>query len=146
MNVSSQHVSSEAQQFNWLLNQFAEDAPGVMDAIAVSSDGLLIAMSKRLGRAEADRLAAITSAIISLANGASRVYDAGPPNKVIIDLDRAYLLVSAIGTGSALGVLAAKSANLGNLAFQMAMFGNRADEVLSPQLVEELKATVGYRE
>jgi uncharacterized protein len=143
MTVYAEHLSSEAQQFNWLLSQFARNTPEVIDAIAVSSDGLLIAMSNKLDRANADRLAAITSAIISLAQGAGRVYELGAPNKVIIDLEGGYLLVSAISAGSALGVLATRSANLGNLAYEMAVFANRAGEVISPQLIEELKTSVG---
>jgi uncharacterized protein len=144
MTAHIEHLSSEAQQFNWLLRQFAVNTPEVVDAIAVSSDGLLIAMSSAVDRADADRLAAITSAIVSLAQGAARVYDLGAPNKVIIDLDRGYLLVSAISAGATLGVLASRSANLGNLAYEMALFANRAGAVISPQLIEELKITLGY--
>jgi predicted regulator of Ras-like GTPase activity (Roadblock/LC7/MglB family) len=143
MTVHAGHLSSEAQQFNWLLSQFAANTPEVLDAIAVSSDGLLIAMSHTVDRTNADRLAAITSAIISLANGASRVYDLGTPNKVIIDLEGGYVLVSAISAGSTLGVLATRSANLGNLAYEMAVFANRAGAVITPQLIEELKVNVG---
>lgn len=138
------NLSSEAQQFNWLLNQFAANTAEVIDAIAVSSDGLLIAMSQRLDRAGADRLAAITSAIMSLSYGASSVYDLGSPNKIIIDLERGYLLVSAISAGASLGVLATRAANLGNLAYEMAVFANRAGEVLSPRLIEELKESVAH--
>ncbi len=144
MTVHATPVSSGAQQFNWLLRQFAMNTPEVIDAIAVSSDGLLIARSEAVGRSEADRLAAITSAVISLAQGASQVYDFGAPNKVIIDLDRGYLLVSAISAGAIMGVVASRDANLGNLAYEMAVFANRAGTVLTPQLIEELKRTVGY--
>jgi predicted regulator of Ras-like GTPase activity (Roadblock/LC7/MglB family) len=136
-------LSTEAQQLNWLLSQFVGNTPEVIDAIAVSSDGLLVAVSNQLDRGSADRLAAITSAIISLAHGAGKVYDLGSPNKVIIDLDNGYLLVSSISKGSTLGVLATRAANLGNLAYEMAVFANRAGEVLSPQLIEELKVSVG---
>jgi uncharacterized protein len=142
MTVPAPQISREAQQFNWLLGRFATETAGVHEAIAVSSDGLLVAMSAGASRADADRLAAITSAIASLANGAARVYDLGAPNKVIIDLDRGYLLVSAIRPGAVLGVLADKDANLGNLAYDMAMFANRAGAVLTPHLVDELKTTV----
>lgn len=142
MTVPAFQISSEAQQFNWLLGRFATETAGVNEAIAVSADGLLIAMSAGVDRADADRLAAITSAITSLANGAARVYDLGGMNKVIIDLDRGYLLVSSIGPSSALGVLATKDTNLGNLAYDMAMFANRAGAVLTPALVDELKMTV----
>jgi predicted regulator of Ras-like GTPase activity (Roadblock/LC7/MglB family) len=141
--MPTQNISTEAQRFNWLLGRFATDTAGVIEAIAVSSDGLLIAASATLERADADRLAAITSAINSLAAGASRVYDLGPSNKVIIDLERGYLLVSSMSIGSSLGVLATKEANLGVLAYEMAMFANRAGDVLTPQLIEELKISVG---
>jgi predicted regulator of Ras-like GTPase activity (Roadblock/LC7/MglB family) len=139
----TQNISTEAQRFNWLLGRFAGETAGVIEAIAVSSDGLLIAMSATLQRADADRLAAITSAINSLAAGASRVYDLGQANKVIIDLEQGYLLVSTLSIGSSLGVLARKEANLGGLAYEMAMFANRAGDVLTPQLIEELKTSVG---
>ena len=135
-------MSMEAQQFNWLLSQFASNTPGVVHAIAVSSDGLLVAMSHGMERAGADRLAAITSAFISLANGTSTVYDLGTPNKVVVDLDKGYVLVSSISAGSTLGVLASRSAKLGTLGYEMAMFANRTAAVLTPQLVEELKAAV----
>jgi predicted regulator of Ras-like GTPase activity (Roadblock/LC7/MglB family) len=137
-----QEMSSEAQQFNWLLNQFATDTPGVLHAIAVSSDGLVVAMSHHLDRSSADRLAAITSAFLSLAKGTSSVYDMGNTNKVVVDLDRGFLLVSSISAGSALGVLAERTAKLGTLGYEMAMFANRTAEVLTPALIEELKAAV----
>ena len=144
MTLYAEHLSTEAQQFNWLLSQFASNTPEVIDAIAVSSDGLLIAMSHKLDRANADRLAAITSAMGSLAIGAGRVYDLGTPNKIIIDLEGGYLLISSISAGASLGVLASRAANLGNLAYEMAVFANRAGEVISPQLIEELKVSVGF--
>ena len=60
MTANTEPLSSEAQRFNWLLSQFAANTSEVIDAIAVSSDGLLIAMSNTLDRTNADRLAAIT--------------------------------------------------------------------------------------
>jgi uncharacterized protein len=143
MMSPTKNISTDAQRFNWLLGRFAGNTAGVIEAIAVSSDGLLIAMSSSLARANADRLAAITSAVSSLAEGASRVYDLGGANKVIIDLVRGYLLVSALSIGSTVGVLASKDADLGVLAYEMAMFANRAGDVLTPQLIEELKLSVG---
>jgi hypothetical protein len=143
MTVYAEHLSTEAQQFNWLLSQFAANTPEVIDAIAVSSDGLLIAMSHKLDRANADRLAAITSAVISLAQGAGRVYDLAHPNKVIIDLDRGYSgqrdqrRLDAGRAGDPVG-------EPGQPGLRDGVFANRAGEVISPQLIEELKVSVGY--
>jgi len=132
-------LSAEARSFNWLLDKFAAETAGVIEAIAVSSDGLLMAMSTRQQRSNADRLAAITSGITSLSGGAARWYELGSLNKVIVDMDRGYLLMSSISRGSVLGVIASKTANLGNIAYEMTLFSNRAGVVLTPELINELK-------
>jgi uncharacterized protein len=136
-------ISSGAQSFNWLVNRFADGTAGVIAAIAVSADGLLIAMSDVMERDRADRLAAIASATLGLANGVSDSYPLGPPDKVIIELEHGYLLVCTMSIGCSLGVLASKPASLGTIAYEMAMFSNRASTVLTPQLIEELKDMVG---
>ena len=142
MTAYAEPLSTEAQQFNWLLSQFAGNTPEVIDAIAVSSDGLLIAMANQGDRSDAERFAAITSAITSLAGGASRLYNLGFTNKIIIDFEQGYLLVATISAGSSLGVLATRNADLGTIAYEMAVFANRAGRVLTPQLIDELKNSV----
>jgi predicted regulator of Ras-like GTPase activity (Roadblock/LC7/MglB family) len=125
------------------VTRFAQGTPGALAAIAVSSDGLLIAMSSDLVRENADRLAAIASAVLSLAGGVSDCHPLGAPDKVIVELAHGYLVVCTISVGCALGVLASKQASLGTIGYEMAMFANRASAVLSPQVIEELKFTVG---
>jgi predicted regulator of Ras-like GTPase activity (Roadblock/LC7/MglB family) len=143
MTTPTSGISVEAQNFNWLVTRFAQETAGVVAAIAVSSDGLLIAMSSDLERANADRLAAIGSAMLSLANGVSECYPLGDPDKVVIELAQGYLLVCTISVGCALGVMATKQASLGTVAFEMAQFANRTSGALTPRLIEELKFTVG---
>lgn len=143
MSTPASDVSVDAQNFNWLVGRFAQETAGVIAAIAVSSDGLLIATSSELPRADADRLAAICSATLSLAHGVSECAPLGEPDKVVIELVRGYLLVCTISVGCSLGVLANKQASLGSVAYEMALFANRASAVLSPRLIEELKLTVG---
>jgi uncharacterized protein len=143
MNPPLTPVSDVATDFNWLVNRFAQNTAGVIAAIAVSADGLLMALSSGLPKQDADRLAAISSAVLGLANGVSDSYPMGPPDKIIIELQQGYLLVCTISIGCSLGVLASKQAGLGALAYEMAVFANRASSVLNPQLIEELKNTVG---
>ncbi|MFJ8079973.1 roadblock/LC7 domain-containing protein [Streptomyces sp. NPDC096205] len=138
-----QDLQAAAADFTWLLNRFATETAGVVDAIAVSSDGLLIAVAQLRERAHSERLAAIVSGLTSLAAGASGNYGLGALNKVIIDLEGGHVLVSAIGSGAVLGVVADKEAKLGNIAYEMTLFANRAGAALSPQLVLELKNSVG---
>ena len=59
--MSTETLSTDVKNFNWLLDNFVESSAGVCDAVAVSSDGLLMAMSHTLDRAGAERVAAIIS-------------------------------------------------------------------------------------
>ena len=143
MTTPASEVSVEVQNFNWLVARFVQETAGVIAAFAVSSDGLLIATSSALERASADRLAAIGSAMLSLAHGVSDSYPLGEPDKVVIELTEGYLLVCTISVGCSLGVLASRQASLGTVAYEMALFANRTSGVLTPRLIEELKITVG---
>ncbi len=136
-------LRAAAADFTWLLQRFATDTAGVVDAIAVSSDGLLIAVSRLRDQADSERLAAIVAGLTSLAAGASGNYGLGALDKVIVDLEHGHVLVSAIGAGAVLGVVTSGDAKLGNIAYEMTLFANRAGAALTPQLVLELKNSVG---
>ena len=139
---SSLQLSPEAQTFNWLLDSFTSSTAGVREAIAVSSDGLLMAMSNIADRANAERLAAVVSGLTSLASGAANWYSLGGLNRVVIDMAGGYLLVTAISAGSVLGVIADRSASLGTIAYEMTLFASRAGGALTPKLIVELKNAV----
>ena len=141
-NTDTEGLRAAAADFTWMVSRFAADTAGVADAIAVSSDGLLIAVSRPEDRASSERLAAIVSGLTSLAAGAAGHYGLGPLRKVIIDMEDGHLLVSAIGNGSVLGVITSRDAKLGNVAYEMTLFGNRVGAVLNPQLIMELKNNV----
>lgn len=141
-DAEAARLSAEAKTFNWLLDSFTASTAGVQEAIAVSSDGLLMAMSSVRDRANADRLAAIVSGITSLSAGAAGCYSLGALNRVIIDMVDGYLLITAISRGSVLGVIATRSANLGAVAYEMTLFASRAGAALTPALIAELKSAV----
>jgi predicted regulator of Ras-like GTPase activity (Roadblock/LC7/MglB family) len=143
MTMSTTGISAEASNFNWLVSRFSRETADVVGVIAVSADGLLIGKSADLDRASADRLAAITSAVLSLAHGVSESYPLGVPDKVVLEMTEGFMLVCRISAGCSLGVLATSHASLGTVAYEMAVFANRASEVLSPQLIDELRVVVG---
>jgi predicted regulator of Ras-like GTPase activity (Roadblock/LC7/MglB family) len=136
---NSLQLSPEAQTFNWLLDSFTSSTAGVREAIAVSADGLLMAMSNIADRANAERLAAVVSGLTSLAGGAANWYALGGLNRVVIDMTGGYLLVTAISAGSVLGVIADRTASLGTVAYEMTLFASRAGGALTPRLIAELK-------
>jgi uncharacterized protein len=143
MTDTTTELSSQAQDFTWLLTKFSQETAGVVDVIAVSSDGLLMATAGDADRASSDRLSAIVSGMVSLAAGAGTSYGLGALNKVIVDAEGGYLIVMAMGAGALLGAVADKTASLGTVAYEMAVFINRINGILNPQLINELKNTVG---
>lgn len=135
--------SVEAQNFTWLLRNFAAETPGVIEAIAVSADGLLMATSGPLGGEDTDRLAAISSSLLSLAIGVGECYQMGDPDKIIVKLRHGHMLVSTIRDDSVLAVLAAEQAELAAVAYQTELLIQQVRAALTPQLAEELKIHFG---
>jgi predicted regulator of Ras-like GTPase activity (Roadblock/LC7/MglB family) len=136
--------SVEAQNFTWLLRTFASDTAGVIEAIVVSVDGLLMATSGVAPETEdTDRLAAISSSLLSLAVGVGQCYHMGDPDKILIQLAHGHLIVTAISDDSVLAVLVSEQANLGTVAYEASVLAHRAGVALTPQLVEELKTRYG---
>ena len=139
------HLSIDAQNLNWLIGNFVTRVPGVRDAVVVSSDGLLMALSPGIDRTGADQLAAIASGLTSLTRGAARCFGGGRVNQVIVELDNAFLFVTSISDGSALAVIAAATADVGLIGYEMTLLVERAANVLSPALVAELQASLPRR-
>jgi predicted regulator of Ras-like GTPase activity (Roadblock/LC7/MglB family) len=133
-------LSSDARNLNWLVANFAKATPGVAHAMVVSADGLPVAVSERLDRPRADQLAAITSGLASLSQGASHCFDGGPVTQTAVEMDRGFLFVMAISDGSCLAVLAASTCNVAVVAYEMTVLVARVGDVLTPSLRAELQA------
>jgi predicted regulator of Ras-like GTPase activity (Roadblock/LC7/MglB family) len=134
--------SQEVRSFNWLLTSFVDQSAGVCDAVAVSSDGLLMAMSRTLDRAGAERVAAIISGLVSLGRGASRSFGWEPLNQVIVAMEGGFLFVSSISDGSSIGVVATRKCDLGLVGHQTTLLVERVAHLLTPALIAELRSEV----
>lgn len=132
-------ADTDYHNLNWIVTRFAERVPDVAEAVVVSSDGLLIAMSDGLDRAGGDRLAAVAAGLISIAHGAGQPLDGGPVNQIIIEMERALLLTMAISDGSSLAVTATRPCDIGLIAYEMAVLIEKMGKGLTPQLVAELQ-------
>jgi uncharacterized protein len=131
-------LTEEARNFNWLLETFVGETAGVTDAMAVSSDGMLIARSETLQGEESDLLCAIIAGTAGLALAASGHLAAGGLERVIITMERGFLFVSAIADGSCLGVVATRECDVGSIGYQTSDLVHRAGQLLTPALRDEL--------
>ncbi len=135
-------LSDLATNINWLVTNFVAQTPGVSEAVVVSSDGLPIATSEGLDRDSVDRFSAVASGLIGLSYGAASRFDGGAVTEVIVEMEKAFLFVTGISDGSLLAVIAEAKADVGLVAYEMAVLVDKAGEALTPELRAELQAAL----
>lgn len=118
----------------WLLNDFTARVPEVDHALVLSVDGLLIGASSGLSRTDAEHLSAVASGFQSLARSAGRRFGGGFARQTVVEMESAYLFVTAAGQGACLAVLATEKADIGLIAYEMTMLVKRVGQVLSTPL------------
>lgn len=132
-------MNDRANDLGFLLTNLVAHVPGIREAAVVSSDGLLIALSDTVDRETGDRLAAVAAGLLSVARGAGTPMRAGAVHEIIVELERALIVVMGISDGSALAVVATRPCDIGLVAYEMALLTDRAGAALTPQLVAELR-------
>jgi predicted regulator of Ras-like GTPase activity (Roadblock/LC7/MglB family) len=104
--------------------------PSARQAVVLSADGLLMGASSGLERDDAEHLSAMAAGFQSLARGASRHFRAGPVRQTVVEMESAFLIVTAAGHGACLTVLAASDADLGLVAYEMAVLVTRVGNLM----------------
>ncbi|MGW3783560.1 roadblock/LC7 domain-containing protein [Micromonospora chokoriensis] len=115
----------------WLLNDLVSRIGQVEHAVVLSVDGLLVASSAGLVRDDGEHLAAIASSIQSLAKGAGTRFNGGAVRQTIVEMESSFLFVTAAGRGACLAALASENADVGLVAYEMAMLVSRAGKFLA---------------
>ena len=126
-------------RFGWMVDSFVQQVPGVAHAVVVSADGLLLIPSSGLPRDRADQLAAVTSGLVSLTQGAARCFEAGGVVQTVVEMERGIVLTMAISDGSSLAVLASPSCDIGLIGYEMTLLVDRAGKLLTPELRAQLQ-------
>lgn len=103
----------------WLLDDFVERVVAVDRAAVLSGDGLLVGRSSSLSNEDGEHLSAVASGFQSLARGAARHFEAGGVRQTMVEMEHAFLFVTAAGRGACLAVLASENADLGLVAYEM---------------------------
>ncbi|WP_179646554.1 roadblock/LC7 domain-containing protein [Spinactinospora alkalitolerans] len=124
-------MSNAAGDLNWLLDDLIDRVVGADRAIVLSADGLLIGRSRNLSTEDAEHLSAVASAFQSLARGTGRQFGGGAVRQTVVEMEYAYLFVTAAGEGACLAVLASEDADVGLVAYEMNMRIKRVGQFLS---------------
>jgi uncharacterized protein len=110
---------------DWLLDDLVRRMPEVRQAVVLSRDGLTVAASEGLSREAAEYLSALAAGVQSLARGAGRDLEGGNVRQTIIEMDAAFLFITAADEGSCLAVFTSADADGGLIAYEMALLVKR---------------------
>ncbi len=120
------------QDLDWLITDFTARVADVAHAAVVSADGVPLAVSEGIPDFFAEQLAAITAGLVSLMQGAARIFEAGQPTQALVEMDGGLMLVKAISDGSSLAVLAASDCDTDLVSYEMTRMVEAVGEVLTP--------------
>jgi predicted regulator of Ras-like GTPase activity (Roadblock/LC7/MglB family) len=123
---------SRAGTLDWLLDDLVSRVAQIEKAVILSRDGLAIGSSGTLSREDSEHLSAVAAGFQSLARGVGQHFGCGLPRQTIVEMESAFLFVTAAGEGSCLAVLAAADAEAaGQIAYEMAVLVRRVGEHMS---------------
>jgi predicted regulator of Ras-like GTPase activity (Roadblock/LC7/MglB family) len=127
-------VTTALENLDWLVDSLTRRTPDIAHAILVSADGMPMARSAAFPADRADQLAAITSGLTSLTQGAARCFAAGQVHQLVVEMDGGYLVVMSVGEGSSLAALASPQCDLGQVGYQMQLLIARVATALTPEI------------
>jgi predicted regulator of Ras-like GTPase activity (Roadblock/LC7/MglB family) len=124
---------SNPGDLNWLLDDLIVRAVGAQHAVVLSTDGLCIGRSRSLNREDSEHLSAMASAFQSLARGVGRHFAGGQVRQTVVELDHAFLVVTAAGSGACLALVATDDADIGMIAYEMNLMVKKVGSYLVAQ-------------
>ncbi|WP_326638634.1 roadblock/LC7 domain-containing protein [Nonomuraea fuscirosea] len=122
---------STGTDLNWLLDDLVGRIKETEHAIVLSSDGLLMASSADLQRTDGEHLSAVASGLQSLAKGVSDHISGGEVRQTVVEWKNQFLIVTTAGERACLAVLCAQNADIGLVAYEMAMLVARVGQYLT---------------
>ena len=138
--------SGNDRDLDWVTSNFSTRIPGVRSVVVLSTDGLVLATSEGIGRDDADTMAAVTSGLTSLTQGAARTLGTGGVNQVIVEMDGGYLFVTTISDGSALAVTCGPDCDIGLIGYEMSLLVARLGPALTPRMrTDEVADVAAWR-
>lgn len=131
-------VRTRSGDLGWLIDDFVARVPGAVEALVLTADGLVLVTSESVSDGIADHLAAVTSGLASLTEGAARCLDTEPVRQVIVEMTAGYLFVSRISDGSALALRCDDEGDFGLVGYEMSLLIERIGAALTPELISEV--------
>jgi predicted regulator of Ras-like GTPase activity (Roadblock/LC7/MglB family) len=121
------------QDLDWLVTDFTTRVADVAHAVVISADGVPLALSEGIPAEHAEQLSAITAGLISLMQGAARIFEGGEAIQGLVEMEAGLMLVKSISDGSSLAILAAPQCDTDLVSYEMTLLVEAVGEVLTPR-------------
>ena len=127
-------------QLDWLLDDLVGRVTEVTKAVILSRDGLAVGSSDGMSREDSEYLCAAAAAFQSLAKGTSQHFGGGAVRQTVIEMETAFLFVTAAGEGACLATLGAPDSDVGLVAFEMNLLVQRVGQNMATSTRSPLAA------
>ncbi|MEV4546214.1 hypothetical protein GA0070609_1735 [Micromonospora echinaurantiaca] len=125
------------------LNDLVDRVPGAEFAVVLSPDGLLLGASRDVDDELAAQLSSMVAGLEALGMAATRVCVGGALRQVVVQMSRAFLFVATTRNGAILTVRIGGDAEVGDMAYEVALFVGQAERHLPVYLEPASMATNG---
>ncbi|MCZ7423285.1 roadblock/LC7 domain-containing protein [Verrucosispora sp. WMMA2044] len=112
------------------LDNIVDRVPGAQFAVVLSPDGLLLGASRGIDDELAGQLSSMVCGLQALGLAAARVCGDGELHQVVVQMSRAFLFHATTGNGAVLAVGIDGDAEVGDMAYEVAMFVAQAGDHL----------------
>ncbi|MGP3691566.1 roadblock/LC7 domain-containing protein [Streptomyces sp. IBSNAI002] len=123
-------LEARASDVQHVIADYRETTPGMERAVLVSSGGLVLASSGTDDPADAERLAALTASLMSMAKAAAQAYRAGAASAVVINTERHNLCLAPVDDHTGLIVVASADTDLGHVMYVAALIARELASLL----------------
>ncbi|MEU4481632.1 roadblock/LC7 domain-containing protein [Micromonospora sp. NPDC023966] len=112
------------------LDGLVDRVPGAEVAVVLSPDGLLLGRSRNLPDRLAEQLSSLVSGLYVLGQATARVCATGALRQVIVQMSRAFVFIATTRGGAILTVRMGDDADVGDMAYEVALFAAQAERAL----------------
>ncbi|MGY0008123.1 roadblock/LC7 domain-containing protein [Micromonospora sp. I033] len=124
------------------LDGLVDRVPGAELAVVLSPDGLLLGRSRNVPDGLAEQVSTVVSGLYALGQATARVCATGALRQVVVQMSRAFVFVATTRGGAILTVRMSGDADVGDMAYEVALFAAQAEREL-PVYLEPRTATGG---
>ncbi|MET7863116.1 roadblock/LC7 domain-containing protein [Micromonospora taraxaci] len=126
------------------LDRLVDRVHGAEFAVVLSPDGLPLGGSRQVGAELVEQISGVVAGLIGLGLAATRVCEGGALRQVVVQMSRAFLFIATIPNGTILTVrIAGDDVEVGDMAYEVAMFVGQAERHLPIRLGPASSATIG---